>query len=310
MKKLIILCSAVLGSLLFCGCLPSSAPYEDFYSRSFVLRYCQVSDISIERRYYSEDDPDYNLGYFIRVVSDKLYRANRNGEEKQVYDALCEKYNDVTYNRKVRYSYDEYYPPRCSCFFTDMEIWSTADWDAGHPAGTPLDDIVRFKSDTPLALYPERLYAAVFRQEKGRILSGLLPGFGTYGGRHDPVAGLLFYPVYLASRPRPATYHPCPVDRRCRECVRGWHRRGFQPVTRTIRAETGISVPVVGCVFGCPDSIAAGRQSALDCCAPESACGAFLVNFIPKSAGLCRRACEKVLTLQPWNPKNLRYCKA
>ena len=75
MKKLIILCSAVLGSLLFCGCLPSSAPYEDFYSRSFVLRYCQVSDISIERRYYSEDDPDYNLGYFIRVVSDKLYRA-------------------------------------------------------------------------------------------------------------------------------------------------------------------------------------------------------------------------------------------
>ena len=149
MKKLIILCSAVLGSLLFCGCLPSSAPYEDFYSRSFVLRYCQVSDISIERRYYSEDDPDYNLGYFIRVVSDKLYRANRNGEEKQVYDALCEKYNDVTYNRKVRYSYDEYYPPRCSCFFTDMEIWSTADWDAGHPAGTPLDDIVRFKSDTP-----------------------------------------------------------------------------------------------------------------------------------------------------------------
>ena len=103
MKKLIILCSAVLGSLLFCGCLPSSAPYEDFYSRSFVLRYCQVSDISIERRYYSEDDPDYNLGYFIRVVSDKLYRANRNGEEKQVYDALCEKYNDVTYNRKVRY---------------------------------------------------------------------------------------------------------------------------------------------------------------------------------------------------------------
>ena len=149
MKKLIILCSAVLGSLLFCGCLPSSAPYEDFYSRSFVLRYCQVSDISIERRYYSEDDPDYNLGYFIRVVSDKLYRANRNGEEKQVYDALCEKYNDVTYNRKVRYSYDEYYPPRCSCFFTDLEIWSTADWDAGHPAGTPLDDIVRFKSDTP-----------------------------------------------------------------------------------------------------------------------------------------------------------------
>lgn len=33
--------------------------------------------------------------------------------------------------------------------FTDLEIWSTADWDAGHPAGTPLDDIVRFESDTP-----------------------------------------------------------------------------------------------------------------------------------------------------------------
>ena len=149
MKKLIILWGAVLASLLFCGCPPGSAPYEDFYSRSFVLLYCQVSDISIERRYYPEDDPDYNLGYFISFVADKLYQANRNGEEKQVYDALCEKYNDVTYNRKVRYSYGEYNRPRCSCFFTDLEIWSTADWDAGHPAGTPLDDIVRFESDTP-----------------------------------------------------------------------------------------------------------------------------------------------------------------
>lgn len=55
----------------------------------------------------------------------------------------------MTYNRKVRYSYGEYNRPRCSCFFTDLEIWSTADWDAGHPAGTPLDDIVRFESDTP-----------------------------------------------------------------------------------------------------------------------------------------------------------------
>ena len=136
MKKLIILWGAVLASLLFCGCPPGSAPYEDFYSRSFVLLYCQVSDISIERRYYPEDDPDYNLGYFIWFVADKLYQANRNGEEKQVYDALCEKYNDVTYNRKVRYSYGEYNRPRCSCFFTDLE-------------GTPLDDIVRFESDTP-----------------------------------------------------------------------------------------------------------------------------------------------------------------
>ena len=74
MKKLIILWGAVLASLLFCGCPPGSAPYEDFYSRSFVLLYCQVSDISIERRYYPEDDPDYNLGYFIWFVADKLYQ--------------------------------------------------------------------------------------------------------------------------------------------------------------------------------------------------------------------------------------------
>lgn len=255
----------LLASLLFCGCPPSSL-YDEFYSRSFVLRYCRVSDISIERRNYPEDDPDYNLGYFIRVVADKLYRANRSGEEKQVFDALCEKYNDVTYDRKVRYSYDEYNPPRCSCFFTDLEIWSTADWDAGHPAGTPLDDIVRFESDTPpLALYPEWLYAAVFRQEKGRVLSGPLSGFGTYGRRHDTVAGLLFYPVYLASRPRPATYHPCPVDRRCRECVRGRHRSGFQPVTETIRTKPDISGRIARCVPGLPlGSSAVCRPAAGD----------------------------------------------
>ena len=123
MKKQIVLCGMLLASLLFCGCPPSSL-YDEFYSRSFVLRYCRVSDISIERRNYPEDDPDYNLGYFIRVVADKLYRANRSGEEKQVFDALCEKYNDVTYDRKVRYSYDEYTPPQVFLLFYglgDME---------------------------------------------------------------------------------------------------------------------------------------------------------------------------------------------
>ena len=62
MKKLIILWGAVLASLLFCGCPPGSAPYEDFYSRSFVLLYCKVNDISIQSRYYTQEETQYKHG--------------------------------------------------------------------------------------------------------------------------------------------------------------------------------------------------------------------------------------------------------
>ena len=31
----------------------------------------------------------------------------------------------------------------------NLEVWSSADWDAEHPAGTSLNDLARFSSNTP-----------------------------------------------------------------------------------------------------------------------------------------------------------------
>lgn len=39
--------------------------------------------------------------------------------------------------------------PRCFRDFVNLEVWSSADWDAEHPAGTSLNDLARFSSNTP-----------------------------------------------------------------------------------------------------------------------------------------------------------------
>ena len=85
--------------------------YEDYYTRSFVLSYGNMRGISV---------------------------------------AMTEKHNDVSYNRRVRvYFYDEGLNPRSCRDFVNLEVWSSADWDAEHPAGTSLNDLARFSSNTP-----------------------------------------------------------------------------------------------------------------------------------------------------------------
>ena len=47
------------------------------------------------------------------------------------------------------YFYDQGLNPRCFRDFVNLEVWSSADWDAEHPAGTSLNDLARFSSNTP-----------------------------------------------------------------------------------------------------------------------------------------------------------------
>ena len=45
--------------------------------------------------------------------------------------------------------YDQGLNPRCFRDFVNLEVWSSADWDAEHPAETSLNDLARFYSNTP-----------------------------------------------------------------------------------------------------------------------------------------------------------------
>ena len=139
MKKLVLL----LCVLSVVGCVKS---YEDYYTRAFVLKYESMCTISVG---LSQDNPlEYHV---IFVGNGTTYWGIDSGKrELDFYNQLCEKHNDVSYNRRVRvYFYDQGLNPRCFRDFVNLEVWSSADWDAEHPAGTSLNDLARFSSNTP-----------------------------------------------------------------------------------------------------------------------------------------------------------------
>lgn len=122
MKRLILL----LGVLSAVGCVKS---YEDYYTRSFVLSYGNMRGISVAMT-------DFGLGYSVDFVGEGEWDIAMSGKKKDFYNQLCEKHNDVSYNRRVRvYFYDQGLNPRCFRDFVNLEVWSSADWDAEHPRG-------------------------------------------------------------------------------------------------------------------------------------------------------------------------------
>ena len=91
MKRLILL----LGVLSAVGCVKS---YEDYYTRAFVLKYESMYTISVG---LSQDNPlEYHV---IFVGNGTTYWGIDSGKrELDFYNQLCEKHNDVSYNRRVR----------------------------------------------------------------------------------------------------------------------------------------------------------------------------------------------------------------
>lgn len=142
MKKSIILSGAVIAAMLLCGCLPGN---EVFFSRSFVVAYGGMQHITLDIAPNQTDKTYLEVRFTGRGRGGQY---NDSGERLAVYNALCEKHNDVTYNRKVTI-YQNVYWSSCSYDFTALEIWSSEAWDADHPALAPLDDIVRFEGSTP-----------------------------------------------------------------------------------------------------------------------------------------------------------------
>ena len=136
MKRLILL--SIVTALLYQSC--DRARYHVF--KSYVTRYCKFEDIGI--------DTTKTGNIIIRGKGRvKQYSWRDEGGEKTTYEALCRKHNDLTYNKKREYHLRPEWGVCSAVDFREIDIVSDKDFDAEHPAGTSLKDIVRFVSISP-----------------------------------------------------------------------------------------------------------------------------------------------------------------
>ena len=143
MKRLILL--SIVAMLLYIGCdrvktvLFRSYITMYYYSENIQLKITDDGNIAIYKKYTSED-------VNIKTAS---YSFKSKGEEKKKYDELCKIHNDMSYNQKRSYIVAPLWG-RCSAIdFREIDVVSDKDFDAEHPAGMSLKDIVRFVSVSP-----------------------------------------------------------------------------------------------------------------------------------------------------------------
>ena len=143
MKRLILL--SISAVLLCMGCdvsktiLFKSYMTIYYYSENIQLRITDAGNIAIYREYTPKEDN-------IKTAS---YSFKSKGENKKIYDELCKIHNDLSYNQKRSYIVAPLWG-RCSAIdFREIDVVSDKDFDAEHPAGTSLKDIVRFVSVSP-----------------------------------------------------------------------------------------------------------------------------------------------------------------
>jgi hypothetical protein len=130
MKKLVFILP--LLTMLLSGCNEKGQEKEygrSIYRRSYAMYFCTASELKLT--VYPETD---KKAIVFDILTDIDVFHN---------DVLCEKYGDTTYDREefvpigVEPSFLAYSP-------VSIEIVSDADFDAEHPAGTSLIDIVTY----------------------------------------------------------------------------------------------------------------------------------------------------------------------
>lgn len=128
-----------LSILLFCAC---NDGHEEpitgsFFEKSFIQRYLVVEKISLD---IVDSDGD--------MLKLALLSEGKHFEKKsQTFEELSEKYNDLSYNNNLV----PYTNNAIANRFVSMSMYSDADFDEKHPAGTLLNDIVSFYGES---IYP------------------------------------------------------------------------------------------------------------------------------------------------------------
>ena len=129
------------------------------------------------------------------------YAFNSEGEMKEVYDDLCTKHNDLNYPHRVGLM--NRHLPTDDIFidtdFVSVSLVTDADYDAAHPAGADLSDIVRFISCSP---YPfiKSGYSAYYHFDAGEFPEGVEDIWSCYMGASEKLKPEWDNPYHLIDK--------------------------------------------------------------------------------------------------------------
>lgn len=122
----------------------SCSDYKSYRSESFVMRYDDLAAISVSR---NPDFPSMGINVSNDLMQSRFWCSPFR--EEGIYDMLCKKHGDFKYNERVSYLMTFEEPSHNACDLLSIKISSDRDFDAEHPAGASLADIVRFVSCSP-----------------------------------------------------------------------------------------------------------------------------------------------------------------
>lgn len=142
-KGFLILLSA---AMLFTACSleNSGSSYYTLSTRSFNVGYYSVSSISA----LFLDSLDAIVVYR-KLDGEKAYFYNSNyAETYKMYDSICNKYRDTSFNKSRTYTYDQLTPVFMAEEFSSVSVKCAGAYDAAHPAGSEMGDIVKINTSS------------------------------------------------------------------------------------------------------------------------------------------------------------------
>ena len=170
-SKFVFVISLITLAFMVSGCDPETLKK----CRSYVGGYIELKEIELGSK-DSEPHEGYDLElsrcimiYHKSILPEMFYSMESTGKDGEVYDQLCIKHSDMSYNkiRSIGLVIDST-PVYIDCDFLSIDIWSDVDFDESHPAGRSLADIVRFMSWSPYK-YIKSGYSEYYHYDKADV---------------------------------------------------------------------------------------------------------------------------------------------
>ncbi len=151
MKKLLL----AMALLMMWGCeyRDGRLKPDKVHLRSYVMNYFHIKNITLNGVYKEAVAFPNNLVISVYCTYGDIVPGSYSAVDStpSAYDALCERHNDMSFDKTVYIYAHDIKPTFPAADFVSIEITSSADYDAGHPAGTPLNDLItaHFSSAKP-----------------------------------------------------------------------------------------------------------------------------------------------------------------